>query len=300
MTVIEQPVFDIHYITLQGVSSLSAATGGQQISVMCGDEKPQIKSGWAKWDVVNRPLETGVTTFQGYDPVSMALSLRFGVWNAQQIRANTADPFSSDPKSIQTSGAGGWDISPAAAAKVESDIATLEWMAGLRQQAGPPPYVYASSWDEFGLTSNLIPAGYQTVGANGAVSSPNQWPWIIEDGIEWGQSWSNGQQAPGHVSGGRVYQECTVTLRNFMGFTTATSITKAGFYFKSGSSGRNTCVKIASSPKVVAQNPSALAQSIRTCKQNNPVHGTNYYLQRKSLSSPIPAGLEIWVPSHTV
>lgn len=275
---------DVHYITLRGVSSISSSVAGQQITIMSGDEKPQIKSGYGKWSVVDRPLQTGVTTFQGYDPVSMTLSLKFGVWGS------TTGNFS---------GAYGWDTSAGAAKQVEAQIQVLEWMAGAGQQAGPPPYVYANSYDALGITSDLIPHGYQSVGSNGAITSPTEWPWIIDGGIEWGTSYSNAAITSGYTTGQRVYQECTLTLRNFMGFTQPASVQKAGSYFIS-SGGHDTCNKIAAAPSVVAMSPPKLASEIRLHHKNNPIRNTKYELQRKSLSSVIPHGYQVWVPSHVV
>lgn len=268
---------------------------------MCGDDKPVITAGYANWSVVARPLQTGVTTFQGYDPTTMDISLRFGTWKRGgfQTGARAVDPFLPqwNPSSAG-SGGYGWDTSPSAARQVESDIQVLEWMAGAHQGAGMPPYVYVNSYDSAGFTSDLIPRGYQSVGTDGGILHPDQWVWIIDGGIKWGPSWSIGETGFG-TAVQRVYQECTLTLRNYMNFNSPPSVRKQGTYFKV-TSAFNTCKTIAAAPSITTTNPNALASMIRTHPKNNPIRNTNFQLQRKSISAIIPNGYDVWIPQHTI
>lgn len=288
---------DIHYLTFRGVSSTTSSAGGKQITVMCGDDKPKITAGYANWSVVARPLQTGVTTFQGYDPVSMDLSLRFGVWKSAQSLFSKSYPGVAPFGTLGVEPifhGYGWDVSPHAADIVESNIQTLEWMAGAHQLAGRPPFVYLNSYDHSGLTSDLIPHGYQSFGADFGITHPTAWPWVIDGGIKWGTSWSIAHSTP---AGQRVYQECTLTLRNYMGFSAPPAVQTQGSYVKS-SVGRDTCLKIASS--AATMDHSSLANAIKNDPKNNPIRGTHYELRRKSISSVIPRGYEVWVPQHTV
>lgn len=295
------------YITLRGVGT-NVPANGPQITVLCGDEPPTVNAGYAKWTVVDRPLQTGATVYAGRDPVTINVNLRFGVWNFSHTNPIDAhrkvvdqrnghnvtalippgkpllvDGWHSDAHTEHVSGA-------VAGPLVEADITTLEWMAGAHHRVGQPPYVYASSYDMNGLVNDLIPLGYQSLGTGGGVNDPHQWPWVIDGGIQWGTSYRN-------KFAQRIYQECSFTLKNFMGWNTPAGVTVDGNYVNSRP-GADTCAKIVNSQSVITMDAQHLAQRIQQHKKNNPVKGTQFQLQRRSTKAQIPHGYQIWVPSH--
>jgi hypothetical protein len=270
------PLFNIDYIQLRGYSGTSAP---RFLSVLCGQDRPVIMDGYAMWTTVPRPLRTGVTTFQGYNPAKMTLSLTFGIWTG----LGTAT--------------GGWECGPEAGQMVEADIATLEWMAGANFNVGSSPYVYVNSYGNSGGTTNLVSSQYQeTSGASKSTTDTKRWPWVIDSGIQWGTAIGNNQ-------GDRVYQECTLSLTNFQGFSKPPTTQSNGAHFKT-SAGRDTILSIANAPANSALSPGLLATAIQQSSQNNPVPGTGGHLKlaKWSLHKHIGAPgkyYTIWVPGHT-
>lgn len=267
----KQPIFDSRYVTLRGYGP----DRQDQISVLCGDTPPTIKGGYAKWATVDRPLRRGVSIFQGYDPVTMELNLRFGHW---------------DPGA-------GWLTDENTGQAIEQEIETLEWMAGSNFTAGQSPFVYVNTYDTQGNTTNLVPYEYQqTAGWSGAMADANLWPWVVQGGITWGKSWRTGiGSSPGAA---RVYQDCTLTLMNWQGINKPPTTRSKGGYFVSRP-GRDTCLLIAEAPSGHALYPQALAQNIKIDHNNNPITGSRLHLSDHSLYYPIRHGLSVWVPSHT-
>lgn len=114
---------------------------------------PKIEDGYAKLGTLDRPGRVGITTFEGYNPISMLVPIQFESWT---VRDGGAD--------------------------VEDDIALLERMAGRGKGAdasGPPPVIRVSTTGASGNVVPLIPANYQwTLQNQGAPV------WRIS-GIEW-------------------------------------------------------------------------------------------------------------------
>lgn len=50
------------------------------VKVMRGATGPKILSGYARWDVVDRPRRTSVTTFRGSDPLRVSVPILFDGW----------------------------------------------------------------------------------------------------------------------------------------------------------------------------------------------------------------------------
>lgn len=253
------------YISFQG----KGPNRQDGFAVLCGDNPPVIAGGYANWQTVPRPLLRGVTVFQGYDPVTMTLELRFGIWTSTFA----------------------WQTDDDAGRSVEADIEKLEWMAGANFVAGPSPYVYLNTYDASGATTPLIPLQYQqTAGVSGATRDTSLWPWVISGGITWGASYRNS-------SGYRIKQDATLTVMNYQGFTAPPQKSTSGAYFTSVP-GRDTMLLIASAPSSHALFPEALATRIQADPKNNPMKGSRISLQRKSLRWPIKHGARVWVPGH--
>lgn len=255
-----------YYLSFQGIGFSSGTT--RRFDVLCGDNPPNITSGYANWTEVKRPLQRSLTVFTGYPPMQMTCELRFGRWDA-------ARGWLTDDRWNLFTGRGD------GSGNTEDDIYTLEWFAGANFVSGPSPLVYAWSHSNKGGDTNLIPRGYRNT------------PWIVKD-LQWGKSLRN-------ANGTRTYQDATVTLEHYLNLsrTPAPDTTVRGSYFRSGP-GRNTCLLIAGSEG--ARSPILdhwiLANRIRTQSQNNPCKGTGIRLERRSINWPIPGGTAVWVPQH--
>jgi hypothetical protein len=271
------PLFKVDYISLRAYAGRGAP---RFLSVLCGNDRPVITDGYAMWSTVPRPLRTGVTTFQGYNPAKMTLSLTFGIWTG----LGTGD--------------GGWERGPDAGKMVEADIATLEWMAGANFNAGAPPFVYVNTYGNGGGTTNLVSSQYQeTSGTGKSTADTKRWPWIIDSGIQWGTAISNRE-------GNRIYQECTLSLTNFQGFSKPPTTDRNGTHFRTKGT-RDTILEIANAPSNSALDPGKLALAIANAKQNNPVANTGGRLKLANWSLHKHIGkpgkhYDIWVPGHVV
>lgn len=104
-------------------------------TVMAGDSAPIVTGGYAKIGAVERPDRVGLTTFDGYDPMTVTVPIRF-------------EEFMSSN-----------------GAKVEQDIAALERMAGRTGVApvGPPPLVRVTATSD-GRAVPLIPVNQTSSG----------------------------------------------------------------------------------------------------------------------------------------
>jgi len=162
--------------------------GSMVLNVYAGDTAPTIVGGYAKVDIVARTERTGLSVFQGYDPITLSIPIR----------------FESD------------DLSPSRTQKegqqIEDDIQKLEMMAGRgiaegsRHGVGPPPIIRISTYDTDPKNPiPLIPINYQwapEVNPNAPVY------WIA--GIEWDSDpWRNS-------AGNRVRQLATVTAMQYV------------------------------------------------------------------------------------
>lgn len=256
------------YLTFQG-----KGRGWQDaFAVLCGDNPPTPTSGFAKWTTVDRPLLRGLTVFTGYDPVTLNVEVRFGVWTSTWE----------------------WLVDDASGQQVETDMHKLMTMGGMFQGAGQSPYVYLNSYDSSGRTTPLIPLTMQqTSGVTGKLANANTWPWVVT-GLQWGEATKN----PG---GYTVRRDCTVTLLNYQGLSTPQTSTVRGGYFTSAP-GRDTMLLIAEdhNPNGAALRPDLLANQIKTSPRNNPCRGSRVSLERKSVRWVIPHRTRVWVPGHQV
>lgn len=275
------PAYDRLYITLK------SPFDGLQVSVMAGDEPPQITGGYGKWTTVDRPLRRGISVFQGYDPATMSVPLRFGMWIPRDFSVH-------DDGADGTQRFGGitWATSDAAGQQVERNIQVLEAMAGGQQTAGQPPFVYVNTYDAQGRTTGLVPPSYQnTAGAPSGLSDGKLWPWVITS-VTWGNSLRSS-------NGWRIYQECVITLMNYLNYNRPQTKQQKGSYFKTSKS-HHTCLKIAGARSVHALSVSQVASLIKNSHKNNPVSRSKIHLRDHSTHWNIPLGKEIWVPSHIV
>jgi len=265
------PIPNPAYITIQA-ESFSRNKRGQhnfvEVSALCGDDPPKITDGYAKWNVIDRPLRQGVTVPAGFNPAQMAISLRLGIWDGR---------FNH----------GGWDVSADAAQAVETMVDDLHWMAGGNFEAGPSPIVRVKSLTGRGNNQTfLVPRQYWGVG------------WVINGGIEWGNSLR-------HRNGSRLYQEATFTLLGYTslgGHPPPVKTVLGGGFFKTSPQIR-TALGIAASRS--SRSPQAyhetLARRILRHPRNNPCHRSRIKLERRSIHWQMPpTGLDVWVPEHNI
>jgi hypothetical protein len=158
--------------TLKVPGNLIAAAS---FHVLAGDQPPRPVSGYAKFSVLDRSQRVGLTTFDGYDPFSLEVPIRFEAF---------------------VDGAG---------LDIERDIALLERMAGRGSfpgaAVGPPPIIRVSTTNAKGEVVPLIPANYQWSPRN-----PTGPLWRVA-GIEWDED------AKRNAAGNRVRQLAVVTLQ---------------------------------------------------------------------------------------
>lgn len=166
---------------------------GLGFDVLPGDKGPIITDGYAKFSVIDRPARTGITKFDGYNPVTMPLDVRF------------------ERRGEYTG------------AEIERDIDLLERMAGRGAYSGaasgPPAIVRVSVTGPSGKPVPLIPLNYQWSDDNPAAPL-----WRVA-GIEWGDAQRN-------KAGNRYRQLATITLQqhtslHLLGSRSATKRSKA-------------------------------------------------------------------------
>lgn len=161
---------------------------GNYFNVLAGDQPPRITDGYAKIGTVDRPEQTGLTTFEGYNPITMEVPIRFEGFHDGE----------------------GMDI--------ERDIALLERMAGRGNfpgaATGPPPIIRVTTTDGSprGKTVPLIPASYQQTREN------TQGPLWLISGIDWDPDPIR------NSAGNRIRQLATVTLQQRTRATLLTSV----------------------------------------------------------------------------
>lgn len=270
------PVLDPFYVNFRGYSGTTV----KSFAALCGEDEPKITGGYAEWHAIKRPLRRGITVFDGYSPAKMEVNIRFGVWRDHLTDAQARAKVRS-----------GWDTSTAAGQQVETDIASLEWMAGAHRAAGQSPYVYVNTLGNAGGTTALVPLEYQnTRGITGGLADPSLWPWVIDGGVEWGKAWRE-------QNGYRTYQEAKIGLMAFEGFSSPPQFQVAGSYFKS-KPGRDDPLLIAGAPSSHALYVDALAQRIIDDPKNNPITGHKFKLKNRGKRGNIPHGYEVWVPVH--
>jgi len=160
---------------------LPRTTKGARVDVWAGDSPPQPVGGYAKYDVVDRPGRTGLTQFQGYDPITFNVPIRFE----------------------NVVGGRGVDI--------EADIRDFERMGGrgLKENGiGRPGRVRISTTDNYGNSVPLISRNYQAHPQN-----PNPPLWVVTD-IDWDDSVPDGVLR--NSSGNRIRQLATVTVQQLV------------------------------------------------------------------------------------
>lgn len=105
------------------------------LSVLCGENRPIVKDGYAKYDTVDRPGRVGLNRFLGYNPIEIDIDVQFEAY---------------------ASGDG---------AGVEAAIAKLERMAGRGNYGGAadgaPSVVGVTVTDNNGKIVPLIGSNYQ-------------------------------------------------------------------------------------------------------------------------------------------
>jgi hypothetical protein len=233
-------------------------------SVPAGDTPPRIVGGYAKWQVIDRPLRRGLTVFQGYDPISMSLSLRFQRFDSH----------------------GSWVTTYDAGVGIESQIAALEWVAGEGRLVGPPPFVWLTTYDGHGNTVPLISFLYQsdTPGIPFNYGVGDSTPWIVT-GLDWDANPIRND------FGYRVRQEATVTVQYYQPTgSTSPTIGKARpkatrFVARNGA---DTALLIAR--REATNNPATLAGLIVKAPQNAG-------LRLRSVNQLIKHGARVYVPA---
>jgi len=152
-----------------------------QFNVLAGDTPPKIVGGYAKYSTTDRPERMGLTVFNGYDPVTMEVPVRF---EAQQ-----------------------YETLDAPAEQIEKDIGLLERMAGRGNfegsNIGPSAVIRISTTSSTGTVVPLVPRNYQWGQQN--KTGPL---WRIT-GIDWDQdAWRNRW-------GNRLRQLATITVQQY-------------------------------------------------------------------------------------
>lgn len=243
--------------------------GSQSLTVLCGDNPPKITDGYAKWNVVDRPLRRGLTIFQGYSPAVMQCEVRFGTW---------PNDLSCWPQKDGDMGAGG-----RRPIDVEKDISLMEAWAGSSLTSGVPSFVQVVAYRQDSSTAvqtNLIPSRYHTQNGKPFV-------WIIT-GMDWGESTRN-------ADGDRIRQDVTVTLTNYLNFQAPKPIVDQwvpASYFRT-TKRYNTPLKIVSDRVVHAASPTRNDLAYRIIRDSK-----NKHLKLHRINQVIKPNTRVWVPRH--
>lgn len=154
---------------------------GESFSVLCGQERPKITGGYAKYDTVDRPGRVGLNRFLGYDPIEMPIQVQ---WEGFTEQAGVA---------------------------IEKDILVLERMAGRGHYdgaaQGPPAVIRVSVTDNRGQVVPLIPFNYQWSPRNPTA------PLYRISGIDWADGALSGPE------GRRIRQGATITVKQYTPLT---------------------------------------------------------------------------------
>lgn len=242
------------------------ATDNHSFAVLAGDTPPTIVGGYGKWQTIDRPLRRGLTVFQGYDPMSMQVAVRF-------IKFNPID--------------GSWQKDAGVGATIETEIAILEWMGGESITTGPSPLVYLATHNGQGQAVPLIPFEYQPTLPNqpAAFGYGNAQPWIVT-GLEWGEA-IRGEH------GYRIRQDATVTVQYYQApggtqKTSQQSRSRPKAVTVVSAPGADTCLKIARLQPT--RNAPELARTIKNAPQNKDLH-------LRSVTQVIKHGKKVVVPA---
>lgn len=227
--------------------------------VLAGDTGPQVTGGYAQWQTVQRPLQRSLTVFQGYDPSTLQIPIRFFL-SAQD---------------------GSWLTDDSAGAVIEQQISNLEWMAGALESSGMPPLVYLSTYDNSGNTIPLIPWGYQSDTPSVSGYPLATFPWVITS-LQWGDAIRNADQA-------RIRQDATVTVQFFVPpkGTSSAQAPRSKAYTVVSNNAADTALLIARG--AIANNAPVLALAIVSDSRNA-------NLRLRSVNQMIKHGRKVWVP----
>jgi hypothetical protein len=142
---------------------------------LAGDSAPSISGGYAKLGTLDRPERVGLTTFDGYDPITLTIPVRFEAF------------VSGDSASL------------------EQQMSVLERMAGRGALSGagigPPPVVRVTVTGAAGAVVPLIPSAYQSTPQNPSA------PLYRVAGVDW-----DGEPIRDFY-GQRLRQLATITLQ---------------------------------------------------------------------------------------
>jgi hypothetical protein len=156
----------------------------QVVNVLAGDSAPRITGGYAKIGVIDRTERAGVSFFQGYDPITIEIPVR----------------FESEDRTGSWLGADG--------AAIERDIGLLEMMVGRGIVAGAavgaPPIIRLMVRTNAADFVALIPKAYQWT-----LGNPNNKLWWISD-ISWDD------EAQRNAQGERIRQLATITVTEYV------------------------------------------------------------------------------------
>lgn len=249
-------------ITFYG-QAFSDPSNNLRFDVLAGDMPPRIVGGYGKWQVIDRPLRRGLTVFQGYDPISMEVHVRF----------------------IRFDSSGSWLQDNSAGLAIEEDIGRLEWMSGEGWELGPPPLVWLTTFDGSGNTIPLIPFEYQTTTPSvpkffGGGDSD---AWVVV-GLAWDEN-------PIRNAGAyRIRQDATVTVQFY------SSLTSPPTRGKTARPKGKTVVSRAGADtalKIARQQPTTAAPVLAVAIKNAP---QNKRLQLRSINTPIKHGKKVYIP----
>lgn len=249
------PVSNI-YLSFQGIGFSTGAT--RSFDVICGQNPPTITGGYAKWTVLARPLQRGLTFLDGYDPATMTVNVIFGQWGLQ-----------------------GWKIDDNTAQKVEKDIGSLEWMGGSNFVSGPSPVVYVFSHSSQGGDTDLVPPQYRGV------------PWIVTR-LDWGTAYRNSSGSRVWQEATVTLQN----YLNLGKPPAADTSTTGGYFISKPGRDTPLLIAGAPSVNSPTVDHSVLAGRICQDPKNNPCKSTTIRLQRKSVYFKIRHGVAVFVPSH--
>lgn len=147
-------------------------------------QSPTITGGYAKFDIVDRPGQFGLSRHLGYDPFKMPIAIQF-----EAYASNNGAP-------------------------VEAAIAIMESMAGVvphKQRVKPPPPIRVYTTDGTGKVIPVVPKNFMQTPAN-----PTAPAWSIAD-----IAWAGGDLHDDN--GNRSRALCTLTLQQYTPLSLATA-----------------------------------------------------------------------------
>lgn len=179
-------VFKMHPGREVKLPGFAVRTTTEILHVLAGDGPPQPTGGYAKWSVVDRYGRTGLMQFDGYDPTTLDIPIR----------------FESTGKNSEGVPIG-----------VEDDIAKLERMGGRGNfpgaGTGPPGLIKLTVTDGTGRVVPLVPSIYQS----DSDRNGNPPKWVLVNPIQWDASVPDGVLRNRY--GNRIRQKATITLQRY-------------------------------------------------------------------------------------